>query len=59
MAALEVPQSGKNQPSREVHWYNADIQGNIRPEMRDLLLNYSKIPAENLVAHISKVVGQP
>lgn len=55
MAASEVLQSGKSQPSKEVAWYSSDIQNNIRPEMRDLLLNYSKIPAEDLVAHISKV----
>ena len=59
MAASEVLQSGKSQPSKDVAWYNPDIQNNIRPEMRDLLLNYSKIPAEDLVAHISKVVRWP
>ena len=57
MAALEVLQSGKSQPSKEVSWYDSDIQNKIKPEMLELLLKYSKIPAEDLVAHISKVVG--
>ncbi|KAF6240137.1 hypothetical protein HO173_001747 [Letharia columbiana] len=55
MTALQVPQPDKERPSKDVAWYNPDVESNIRPEMRDLLLNYSKIPAEDLVGHITKV----
>lgn len=57
--ALQVLQPDKERPSKDVAWYNPDVESNIRPEMRDLLLNYSKIPAEDLVGHITKVVCKP
>ncbi len=59
MAASKTPQLDDDRPSKEVVWYDPDIESNIRPEMRDLLVNYSKIPAEEMVAHIDKVVRQP
>lgn len=54
-----IPQHGKDRPSKDVDWYNPDVQSNIRPEMQDLLLNHCKIPAEDLVAHVTEVVCQP
>ena len=59
MTVLQVSKIDQEGPSKDVAWYHSDVEGNIRPEMRDLLLNYSKIPAEELVAHITQVVCQP
>ena len=56
MTEIHSSPADKEWASRSVAWYHADVQSNIRIEMEDLLLNYSKIPAENLVAHIAKVV---
>ena len=58
MTTSQNAQLDGDPPSKEVAWYNPDVESNIRPEMRDLLLNYSKIPAEKLVAHVNEVVSQ-
>lgn len=59
MTVPQILQADKERPSKDVDWYHPDVQSNIGPEMRDLLLNYSKIPADDLVAHITKVVCLP
>ena len=59
MTVLQVSKIDQEGPSKDVPWYHSDVEGNIRPEMRELLLNYSKIPAEELVTHITQVVCQP
>ena len=58
MTASRDARLDSDRPSKDVAWYNPDVESNIRLEMRDLLLNYSKIPAEKLVAHVNEVVRQ-
>jgi hypothetical protein len=43
--------------STEVAWYNNVVGPKLGPTARQILEGYSKIPADQLNSHVSKIVG--
>lgn len=44
--------------SKEVPWYSDSIGSKLDGPARDLLVNYSKIPADKVEEHVYKIVGR-
>jgi hypothetical protein len=43
--------------STDVAWYNEDVGNKLGPKAREILEEYSKIPADQVESHVSKIVG--
>ena len=52
-----MAQSHKRTNSTDVPWYNGDIGPKLGPKAREILEGYSKIPADQVESHVSKIVG--
>jgi hypothetical protein len=58
MAQTDIPNAlAKIQErSKDVPWYNPDIGNRLGDSARELLENYSKIPASEVEDHVYKIV---
>ncbi|CAG8982887.1 hypothetical protein HYALB_00002904 [Hymenoscyphus albidus] len=42
-------------PSKELAWYLDDLKGRVTPEIRRLLEEYSKVPADEVLRHVHEI----
>ena len=61
MAQTDIPNALQKIEAREkdVPWYNPDIGSKLGASARELLENYSKIPAAKVEDHVYKIVRWP
>jgi hypothetical protein len=61
MAQTDIPDALQKIEAREkdVPWYNPDIGNKLGDSARELLENYSKIPAAEVEDHVYKIVRYP
>ena len=59
MAHTDIPdaQAKINTREKDVPWYNPNLGDKLSAPARELLENYSGIPAGEVEAHIYKIVG--
>lgn len=52
----DMEDSGVKSPDKSLAWYTAEIH-HLSAAARDLLENYSKIPREEVIAHVLTIVS--
>lgn len=59
MSSNDMLAVGKDHParSRKLPWYQTSLGNKLSPEARKLFEQYSKIPAQEVDAHIYRVVS--
>jgi hypothetical protein len=50
--------TGAARPGKDVRWYIESVDGALTDYMRDLLIDYSKVPSDDLLQHLYAVVSR-